>query len=160
MTRGRFVTLAVVAGLWMPSSVLAHHSSSAFDTGKKVVLKGTVKEWIYSNPHCFLMIEVKGEDGQVVQWVAETQAPAVIFPAGYRRDTFKAGDQDDHGGAVQGRPPVRPHPRVGARRRQEARCRQLAAGSRRAGAVAFTTCLREEYTCVEPSSLSSSPPCR
>ena len=93
MTRGRLVTLAVVAGLWMPSSVLAHHSSSAFDTGKKVVLKGTVKEWIYSNPHCFLMIEVKGEDGQAVQWVAETQAPAVIFPAGYRRDTFKAGDQ-------------------------------------------------------------------
>lgn len=93
MTRERLVMLAVVAGLWMPSPVLAHHSSSAFDTGKKVVLKGTVKEWIYSNPHCFLMIEVKSDGGQAVQWVAETQAPSVIFPAGYRRDTFKAGDQ-------------------------------------------------------------------
>lgn len=93
MTPGRLVTLALVTGLWMTPSLLAHHSSSAFDTGKKLVLKGTVKEWIYSNPHCFLMLEVKGEDGQVVQWVAETQAPSVIFPAGYRRDTFKAGEQ-------------------------------------------------------------------
>lgn len=93
MTRGRFVVLALAAGAWISPPLLAHHSSAAFDTGKKLVLKGTVKQWVYSNPHCFLMIEVKGEDGQVVDWVAETQAPAVIFPAGYRRDTFKAGEQ-------------------------------------------------------------------
>jgi hypothetical protein len=39
------------------------------------------------------MLEVKGEDGRVVEWVAETQAPSVIFPAGYRRDTVKCGEQ-------------------------------------------------------------------
>jgi hypothetical protein len=39
------------------------------------------------------MLEVKGEDGQAVAWVAEGQAPSVIFPAGYRRDSFKPGDQ-------------------------------------------------------------------
>lgn len=93
MRRGRLVMLAVAAGLWLSPPAWAHHSSSAFDTGKKVVLKGTVKQWVYSNPHCFLMIEVKGEDGRVVEWVAETQAPSVIFPAGYRRDTFKFGEQ-------------------------------------------------------------------
>ena len=93
MTRGRFVVLALAAGLWLSPALLAHHSSAAFDTGKKLVLKGTVKQWVYSNPHCFLMIEVKDEKGELVQWVAETQAPAVIFPAGYRRDTFKAGEQ-------------------------------------------------------------------
>ena len=57
-----------------------------------MTLKGTVKEWVYSNPHCLLMLEVTGEDGQAVQWVAEGQAPNVIFPAGYRRDSFKPGD--------------------------------------------------------------------
>ena len=35
---------------------------------------------MYSNPHCLLRLEVKGDDGQVVQWVAEGQAPNVIFP--------------------------------------------------------------------------------
>ena len=91
--RARFVVvLAVAGGLLMPLPLLAHHGSAAFDTGKRVTLKGTVKEWVYSNPHCLLRLEVTGEDGQVVQWVAEGQAPNVIFPAGYRKDTFKFGD--------------------------------------------------------------------
>jgi Family of unknown function (DUF6152) len=85
------VVLAFAVALSMPLS--AHHGSAAFDTGKKVTLKGTVQEWVYSNPHCLLRLEVKGEDGQVVQWVAEGQAPNVIFPAGYRKDSFKPGDQ-------------------------------------------------------------------
>ncbi|MBM3821036.1 MAG: hypothetical protein FJW14_18750 [Acidimicrobiia bacterium] len=92
MTIGRLVVLAVAAGLSLSAAPSAHHSSSAFDTGKKLVLKGVVKQWIYSNPHCFLMIEVKNDAGEPVQWVAETQAPSVIFPAGYRRDTFKPGE--------------------------------------------------------------------
>jgi hypothetical protein len=58
-----------------------------------VTIKGTVKEWIYMNPHCLLKLEVRGEDGKVVEWVAEGQAPGVIFPAGYRKDSFKFGDE-------------------------------------------------------------------
>jgi hypothetical protein len=30
----------------------------AFDTGQTVVLQGAVKEWLYSNPHCLLPLEV------------------------------------------------------------------------------------------------------
>jgi hypothetical protein len=89
------VVVSVVAaiGLLLSVPLAAHHGSAAFDTGKKVTLKGTVKEWIYSNPHCLLSLDVTGEDGQVVHWIAEGQAPNVIFPVGYRRDTFKFGDQ-------------------------------------------------------------------
>ena len=58
-----------------------------------MVLKGTVKQWIYSNPHCLLTLEVTGEDGQVVRWIVEGQAPNVVFPAGYRKDTFTFGDK-------------------------------------------------------------------
>jgi hypothetical protein len=36
---------------------------------------------------------VKGEDGKMVEWIAETQAPAVMYPAGYRKDSFKPGDE-------------------------------------------------------------------
>ena len=85
--------LAAVVGLLIPPPLFAHHGSAAFDTGKKVTLKGTVKEWVYSNPHCLLSLDVTGEDGQVVHWIAEGQAPNVIFPVGYRKDSFKAGDQ-------------------------------------------------------------------
>jgi Family of unknown function (DUF6152) len=90
--RSRVVLVLVfVVALSVP--LFAHHGSAAFDTGKKVVLKGTVKEWVFSNPHCLLRLDVMGDDGQVVPWVAEGQAPNVIFPAGYRKDSFKAGDQ-------------------------------------------------------------------
>lgn len=91
--RRRLILSAVAAGLLMPFPLFAHHGGAAFDSGKKVTLKGTVKEWVYSNPHCLLRLEVTGEDGQMVQWIAEGQAPNVIFPGGYRRDSFKPGDQ-------------------------------------------------------------------
>ena len=86
------ILLIVAAALFIPHSLSAHHSSAAYDTGKRVTLKGTVKEWVYSNPHCFLILEVKSEGGEAVLWTNETQAPSVIFPVGYRRDSFKFGD--------------------------------------------------------------------
>jgi hypothetical protein len=82
----------MVAAFLRPLSLAAHHGSAIFDVGKKLTLKGTVVEWVYSNPHCLLKFDVMGEDGQVVTWVAEGQAPNVIFPVGYRKDSFKAGD--------------------------------------------------------------------
>jgi hypothetical protein len=87
------ILLTVAAALLIQLPLFAHHSSAAFDTGKKVVLKGTVVEWVYANPHCMLIFDVKGEDGQVVQWTAETQPPASVFSAGYRKDSFRAGHQ-------------------------------------------------------------------
>jgi hypothetical protein len=92
--RSRLVIVTVIAvGLLIPFPLAAHHGSAAFETGKRMILKGTVNQWVYSNPHCLLTLDVKGEDGQTVQWIAEGQAPNVIFPVGYRKDSFKAGDQ-------------------------------------------------------------------
>ena len=90
--RGRLV-LVLAAGLLMSVPLSAHHGGAAFDTGKRVTLTGIVTQWIYQNPHCLITLDVKGEDGNVVQWVAETQAPGIMYPAGYRKDSFKPGDQ-------------------------------------------------------------------
>jgi hypothetical protein len=93
MRTERVIVSVAAVGLLLSVSLAAHHGAAAFDTGKKVTLKGTVKEWIYSNPHCLLSLDVTGEDGQVVHWIAEGQAPNVIFPVGYRKDSFASGDQ-------------------------------------------------------------------
>ena len=90
--RARLVTVLTV-GLLMSVPLSAHHGGAAFDIGKSVTLKGTVVQWVYSNPHLLLTLDVKGEDGTVVQWLVETQAPGIMYPAGYRRDTFKPGDE-------------------------------------------------------------------
>jgi hypothetical protein len=89
--RDRFV-LVFAAALLMSVPLAAHHGGAAYDVGKPLTLKGTVTQWHYSNPHCLLTLDVKGADGTVVTWIAETQAPSIMYPAGYRRDTFKPGD--------------------------------------------------------------------
>ena len=81
------------AALLMSAPLGAHHGAAAFDNGKSLTLKGSVTQWVYSNPHLLLTFDVKGDDGMVVQWVAETQAPNIMYPAGYRRDSFKVGDE-------------------------------------------------------------------
>ena len=93
MRRWPVIVFAAVVGLLIRGPLLAHHGSAAFDTGKTVVLKGTVKAWLYSNPHCLLRLEVTDANGNVREWIAEAQAPNIIFPAGYRKDSFKPGDQ-------------------------------------------------------------------
>ena len=88
--RGRLIILLAVL---MSAPLLAHHGSAAFENGKTMTLKGTVKSWTYMNPHCLLTFDVKSDDGKVVQWIVETQAPGIMYPAGYRKDSFKAGDE-------------------------------------------------------------------
>ena len=87
------VTLIAASGLLVAAPARAHPGAAAYDVGKKVVLKGTVAGWIYSNPHCLLSIDVTGDDGKVVRWIAEGQAPNVVYPVGYRKDSFNFGDK-------------------------------------------------------------------
>ena len=63
--RGRIVIVLAV-GVLMSVPLAAHHGGAAFDVGKKVTLKGTVTQWVYMNPHCPDLFDVKGEDGKVV----------------------------------------------------------------------------------------------
>jgi hypothetical protein len=84
----------MAAGLLIVSpSLLAHHGAASFDTTKKLTLKGSVVEWFWANPHCFLRFSVKDESGQAVEWVVETQSGPNIVPLGYTKQTFKPGDE-------------------------------------------------------------------
>ena len=95
--RETLVTLfAVVAGLVIASRpVAAHHGAAAFenDPAKRVVLKGTVTQWIWANPHTFLQFDVKGDDGQLVRWVVEASNPPDMLNRGWSIRSFKAGDE-------------------------------------------------------------------
>jgi hypothetical protein len=86
-----FVAALVLVLLSVP--LLAHHGAAQFDVGKVVEAKGTVTEWFWANPHCFLRFDVTGADGQVVHWVVEAQSGPNIQPLGFSRQTFKAGDE-------------------------------------------------------------------
>ena len=93
MRKRPVIVFVVAVALLLSVPLAAHHTGSTLYTDKTVTLKGIVKVWRWSNPHCLLTFEVKGEDGQVVQWLAETQAPNTAFTEGYRASSFKPGDE-------------------------------------------------------------------
>ena len=87
------VFAAAVGLLIVSGPLLAHHANAVFDVGKRVTVKGTVTEWFWANPHCLLRFDVKDDNGQVVHWVAETQAPPNMIPFGWSKQSFTAGDE-------------------------------------------------------------------
>ena len=92
--RNRVFGIVLAAGLLVLSGPLvAHHGSASFDTEKELTLKGTVTEWLWANPHCFLKIDAKDETGTVRNWNLELGNPTDMTPRGYGRRTFKVGDE-------------------------------------------------------------------
>ena len=82
------VGLSVAAG-----PLFAHHGSASFDTTREVTLKGTVTEWIWANPHCFLKFDAKDDTGTVRNWAVEVSNPTDMSRLGWARTSFKAGDE-------------------------------------------------------------------
>lgn len=87
-------TVAVAVSLIGSVQVSAHHGTAAFDVGKEITLKGSVTEWYWANPHCILQLDVKDQNGQVVEhWVTEGSNPPDMLTAGWIKTLLKAGDQ-------------------------------------------------------------------
>jgi len=93
MRKKLVLALTISLGLLVSFPLYAHHGAASYATDKNVTLKGTVTRWIYASPHLLLMMDVKGENGEVEHWVLETQSPTVMYPSGYRKDSFKPGDE-------------------------------------------------------------------
>jgi Family of unknown function (DUF6152) len=86
-------SIAALGVLLVSAPLMAHHGAAALDTGKEITVKGTVTEWIWSNPHCFLQFDAKDDTGAVRNWAVETQNPTTMTQRGWSRTSFKAGDE-------------------------------------------------------------------
>jgi hypothetical protein len=71
----------------------AHHGNAAYDTEKKITLKGTVTQWFWANPHCVLQFDATDDSGQLVHWGAETENPTTMTHSGWTKTSFKPGDE-------------------------------------------------------------------
>lgn len=92
MNKRLMIVVAAAVALLTGGPLSAHHSGLTLFSETTTELKGVVKNWLWSNPHCLVTVEVTGADGQATEWVIELQAPNSIYPGGYRRTTFKPGD--------------------------------------------------------------------
>jgi hypothetical protein len=85
----RFIFLATLA---LAAPCGAHHSFSMFDPTKTLTLQGTVKEFQWTNPHCFIQLLVPSPGGSV-EWSVEMNSPGASFREGWRPGSLKAGDK-------------------------------------------------------------------
>jgi hypothetical protein len=83
----------VIAVLLAATSTLAHHSNSAFDPEKVVVLSGTVTQWHWVNPHVWIFLSVDDGKGGKVEWQIEGRPPGILARSGWSKNTFKPGDK-------------------------------------------------------------------
>ena len=92
MRMSHLKTLAIAVVLAAASiPLVAHHSGAMFDDKKEVTLTGVVKEFQYTNPHSWLLVDVKGADGKMTTWGFEAEGPSTLLRAGIRPSDFKPG---------------------------------------------------------------------
>jgi len=75
-----------VATTW-PSLV-----SAQFDASKAIRLKGVLTKVEWTNPHIYLYLDVKDEEGKVLNWGFEGGAPGALSRRGFKRNDMKVGD--------------------------------------------------------------------
>jgi Family of unknown function (DUF6152) len=88
--------LAVLAGAaFMVTSgvTMAHHSFAMFDKDNPIDLEGIVQEFKYINPHSFILLRVKDEDGATTVWNLEGGPPSALARDGWTSTILKPGDQ-------------------------------------------------------------------
>ena len=80
--------------LMTPVAVYAHHAFAAeFDANQPVKLSGTIVKMDWINPHTWMHIAVKDEDGKVTEWAVEGGAPNAMFRRGWNMESVVPGTE-------------------------------------------------------------------
>jgi hypothetical protein len=82
-----------LAGIALAYAVpaLAHHSFAMFDAQKAVTLEGTVKEFQWTNPHAWILMNVPNAQGVEEQWAIEMGGPGGLARRGWLPKTLMPG---------------------------------------------------------------------
>ena len=91
------IGLAVVAVsvlLLAGQTIGAHHSFAAeYDGNKPITLSGAISKMLWSNPHAWIYVDVKGADGKVVNWAFETGGSNALYRRGWKKTDLPVGEK-------------------------------------------------------------------
>jgi hypothetical protein len=73
--------------------LLAHHGAAGYNMDKELVMKGTVTDWLWANPHCFLKYDTTDDAGNLSHWAVEVSNPTDMTKRGWSKRSLKPGDE-------------------------------------------------------------------
>jgi Family of unknown function (DUF6152) len=91
--RSRLVAIMATLGLLgLTTSAGAHHAfAAAYDESSPIDFQGTITKLELINPHSWIWVDVKGEDGTVVNWGIEGGPPNNLFRNGITKTSLPVG---------------------------------------------------------------------
>ena len=89
----KHVLLMILAAGMTAGSLFAHHGTGiSYDLNAPLVtIKGVVTEFAWRNPHVSIFIDVKDDNGNVVNWGIEHNNVNSLAKLGWNRNTLKPG---------------------------------------------------------------------
>ena len=85
---------AAVCSLAYCGPALAHHGgSAAYDAAHPLTMTGTVKEFLFIQPHPLITLDVKDDHGAITEWSVEMTAPNHLVHYGWNGKKLKPGDE-------------------------------------------------------------------
>jgi hypothetical protein len=87
------VLIAALSLLAVSAPLSAHHGAAGYDMDKQLTMNGTVREWLWANPHCFMKYDATDEKGNVAHWAVEVSNPTDMIKRGWSLHSFKPGDE-------------------------------------------------------------------
>ncbi len=93
--KSKALILVVAAGILLASKPFyAHHGDAGRYEEKTTVLKGTVVELQFTNPHTMIVFDAADDSGKVDRWLAELDGTGELTRVlGWRKTTLKPGDK-------------------------------------------------------------------
>ena len=87
-----FATLML--GTFLGIRTYAHHAAAAtYVYGESVMIEGTLKEFVWRNPHSFMKVEAPDDKGVMQLWTIEGAAPTQLAEGGMTRNSLRPGDR-------------------------------------------------------------------
>ena len=93
--RIKLAVLGIGLGMLLTTPPMrAHHAFAAeFDISQPITLRGTVTKMEWTNPHCWIFVDVKDSEGKVESWSIEGAAPNSLLRHGVTKKSLMPGTE-------------------------------------------------------------------
>lgn len=92
MNKASQILLVSLAAGAFSAPLSAHHSAAAYNTQQEVKVTGTIRQYSFKNPHVYMSVQVKKDDGTMALMEVEAGAASVLNPLGFTKDSVAVGD--------------------------------------------------------------------